>query len=111
MSNIIDGRKIMWMMVMFDLPTDTPENRHYAHKFREYLLDMGFSMNQYSVYTKFIGAKDLCPKYVSAIKQNAPTSGNITILFFTDKQFKDIILIGDLDYREVPKSPEQFMLF
>lgn len=111
MSKIVDGRKIMWMMIMFDLPTDTAEHRHYAHKFREYLLDLGFSMNQYSVYTKFIGAKDLCPKYVSAIKQNAPTSGSVNILFFTDKQFGDMILIGNDDYRDVPKQPEQYALF
>ena len=111
MYNVIDGRKIMWMMVMFDLPTDTPKHRHDAHKFREYLLDLGFSMNQYSVYTKFIGAKDLCPRYISSIKKNAPTFGNISILCFTDKQFGEIVLIGDIDCRPPPQIPEQFSLF
>ncbi len=111
MSEIIDGRKIMHMMIMFDLPTDTAEHRHYAHKFREYLLDLGFSMWQYSVYTKNIGAKDLCPKYISAVKQNAPKSGNISILFFTDKQFGDMIFIGNENYVDIPKPQEQFMLF
>lgn len=41
------GLKYMWMMVMFDLPTETKLERREASKFRNFLLDSGFSMAQF----------------------------------------------------------------
>ena len=48
----------MWLMVIFDLPVGTKKQRHAATKFRNFLLDQGFSMSQFSVYLRFCGGKD-----------------------------------------------------
>ena len=55
----ISGVKLMWMIVMFDLPVGTDKERKRATKFRNFLLDEGFSMSQFSVYLKFCVLLDL----------------------------------------------------
>lgn len=107
----ISGYKLMWMMVMFDLPTATKEERKRYSDFRNILLDNGFRMSQYSVYFRFCGERECCNKYVRIIKQNAPSEGDISILFFTDKQFGQIINIIKRKFTRMPDVPEQLVLF
>lgn len=112
MSFKTDGLKYMWMMVMFDLPTDTKHERREASRFRNFLQDMGFSMAQYSVYMRFTGTRENSQKYIHAVKKNNPCTGDVNILFFTDTQFGDII---HLDKTEAPRAlahrPNQLQLF
>ena len=107
----VSGYKLMWMMVMFDLPTSTVKERKNYNIFRNALLDNGFSMSQYSVYFRFCGEKECCEKYVRMIKRYAPPEGDISILFFTDKQFGQIINIINREYGRMPDIPEQLVLF
>lgn len=107
----LSGYKLMWMMVMFDLPTGTPPERKMYGDFRNVLLENGFRMSQYSVYFRFCGERECCAKYVRAIKNAAPPEGDISILFFTDKQFGQIINIIKRKFVRPPDIPEQLMLF
>ena len=103
--------KLMWMMVMFDLPTDTPEERKKASDFRNFLQKKGFSMAQFSVYFRFTGSREESAKYVKAVKRNAPSVGDICILFFTDKQFGDIIHIKNRKSDSLAEKAVQYELF
>jgi CRISPR-associated protein Cas2 len=40
--------RIMWVLVLYDLPTETKTNMRDANKFRKGLLDDGFSLFQFS---------------------------------------------------------------
>lgn len=44
--------RFMRVLVMFDLPTETSENRRNYTKFRKYLIKSGFMMMQQSVYVR-----------------------------------------------------------
>lgn len=100
------------MMVMFDLPTETKQERRAATQFRNFLQDMGFSMAQYSVYIRFTGTRENSQKYVSAIKRNNPGTGDVNILFFTDTQFGDIIHLDKMDApKPLAQRPNQLQLF
>lgn len=101
----------MWMMVMFDLPTDTPSERKRAADFRNFLQKKGFYMAQFSVYFRFTGSREESQKYVRAVKMQAPAVGDICILFFTDKQFGDIIHIKNRTSDSLAKKTEQYELF
>ena len=68
-NEYVNGRKLMWMMVMFDLPTETHSQRKSAAKFRKFLLDEGFEMVQFSVYVQFTGTWENSQKFVRAIKK------------------------------------------
>ena len=105
------GYKLMWMMVMFDLPTATAADKKNYCEFRNMLMDNGFSMSQYSVYFRFCGERECCGKYVRTIKEHAPPDGDISILFFTDKQFGQIINIIKRKFVRPPDIPEQLILF
>ena len=107
----LNGRKLMWMMVMFDLPTETPSERKSAAKFRKFLLDEGFEMVQFSVYVQFTGTWESSQKYVRVIKKNNPSYGDVNILFFTDKQFSNIIHIENREDKSLKEIPPQFELF
>ena len=101
----------MWMMVMFDLPTETRAQRKSATQFRKFLLDEGFEMVQFSVYVQFTGTSENSQKFVRAIQRNNPTYGDVNILFFTDKQFSNIIHIQNRVAKSLKEQPEQFELF
>jgi CRISPR-associated endonuclease Cas2 len=54
------GWRSMWVIAMFDLPTDTKKARRAYARFRKDLLEDGFTMTQYSVYSRH------CSKTTSA---------------------------------------------
>ena len=104
--------KYMWMMVMFDLPTETAEERRAATKFRNFLLDNGFEMSQYSVYFRFTGTRENSQKYVKMVEDNNPGTGDVSILFFTDYQFGEIKhLYKKQPATKLADTPQQYTLF
>ena len=107
----VTGYNLMWMMVMFDLPVTDPDERKKATAFRNFLLDDGFQMSQFSVYFRFCGTRDQATPFVKRIKANAPQDGKISILFFTDKQFADIINISNRKPVSMKETPDQLTLF
>ena len=48
----------MWVLVFFDLPTETATDRKRATKFRKNLLDDGFTMFQFSIYMRFCASRE-----------------------------------------------------
>jgi len=101
----------MWMMVMFDLPVGTPAERKKATEFRNYLLDEGFEMSQFSVYFRFCGTREKTAPYIKRIRAHAPPDGNISILLFTDKQFSEIVTIQNRKPVVMSEKPAQLTLF
>lgn len=79
-----------WLIVMFDLPTDTPEERRLATRFRNDLLDAGYLMLQYSVYVRSAVTLDKKESFISHLKKINPNTGSIKCLFITDTQWGQI---------------------
>lgn len=102
--------ELMWMLVLFDLPVIEKEERKAATDFRNFLLDNGFSMIQFSIYTKLFSGKDSCEKYYKLISKNLPTNGKVDILTITDKQYGNIISYNS-GSKIQKKQPEQYLLF
>ena len=96
---------------MFDLPVTSPDERKDATGFRKFLLDEGFEMSQFSVYFRFVGERDRTPPIVRRISEAVPANGKVSVLFFTDKQFADIVCFQDRTLVETPTIPDQLALF
>ena len=79
-----------WLIVMFDLPTDTKKERQSAAKFRNDLLDSGYLMLQYSIYVRCAVTLEKKARFISALKRMNPGTGNIQCLFITDTQWGQI---------------------
>ena len=96
---------------MFDLPVVESEERKQATDFRNFLLNEGFIMAQFSVYYKLIGGKDEIPKYTGRVEKALPPKGKVDILSITDKQYGNIITFRSKKKEKGPKSAVQYQLF
>ena len=110
-SPFLSGYRLMWILVMFDLPTDTKPQRKAAGDFRNFLLDEGFERCQFSIYARFVNGKEAFDTRVRHIERALPEQGDIQILNFTDRQYRDIIHFSDQGRRRQRRNPEQLVLF
>ena len=101
----------MWLMVMFDLPTVTREEKREYSKFRKYLLGEGFIQLQYSVYAKYCSSCENSQKYYRYIRNAVPDGGYVRLLMITDKQFGDMVSLYGTHIEDIEKKPEQLLLF
>jgi len=101
----------MWVLTMFDLPTDTKRARKAYAQFRKGLLSDGFTMMQYSVYARHCPSEENAHVHILRVERMVPDDGEVRILLFTDKQFERMrIFWGKMRVRsEVP--PSQLELF
>lgn len=111
MTFTLSGYRAMWMMVQFDLPTGTRAERKRASDFRNLLHDLGFSMNQFSIYLRFCASREQADPLIRAIERAIPKAGRISILFFTDKQYENSLHFNGPARDHGPKKPEQLPLF
>jgi CRISPR-associated protein Cas2 len=101
----------MWMIVLFDLPVVTPEERKTASIFRKALLDKGFHMSQFSVYYRLLPRKEALDGYINAIRAQLPPKGKVDILTITDKQYEEIISFSGKTKGKPKQNPSQLLLF
>jgi CRISPR-associated protein Cas2 len=108
---ILSGYRLMWMMVIFDLPVGTKAERPAATRFRQFLLDQGFMMCQFSVYMRFCGGRDQADAYARRIERSLPRTGLVQILGFTDRQYENIISFDGRVRQPRNQNPAQYELF
>jgi CRISPR-associated protein Cas2 len=108
---MLTGYRLMWMVVMFDLPVVEKAERRAATDFRNALLDMGFEMSQFSVYMRFCTSGTQVETYCKRVEQALPVGGKVNILQFTDKQYERIISYQGQAKQPAKKAPDQFDLF
>ncbi len=108
---MLSGYRLMWMLVMFDLPVVKAEERRAATRFRNALLDLGFSMSQFSVYMRFCTSETQVQTYSKHVESALPAGGQVNILQFTDKQYERIVSFHGKSKQPANKTPDQFDLF
>jgi CRISPR-associated protein Cas2 len=108
---MLTAYRLMWMVVMFDLPVVEKAERRAATEFRKALLDMGFEMSQFSVYLRFCTSGTQVETYCKRVEQALPNGGRVNILQFTDKQYERIVCFKGRAKQPPQKAPDQFDLF
>lgn len=94
----------MWVIAMFDLPTDTPKARKAYARFRKRLLNDGFTMMQYSVYIRHCASIENAKIHAARMGSAVPSAGEVRFLTITDKQFGRIkTYVGKT--RQPPQDP------
>lgn len=101
-----------WIMVMFDLPVMTDEERKGATRFRKQLLDAGYLMIQFSVYARPCVTYENMDVHTRLLQAIVPAAGNVRVIFFTDQQWQRSYSVIGKNYeqggREVdPRMPQQ----
>ncbi|WKB36636.1 CRISPR-associated endonuclease Cas2 [Terrilactibacillus sp. S3-3] len=92
----------MRILVFFDLPVTSPRERKAYSRFRKFLLKDGYTMLQFSVYTRICNGEDGVSKHMKRLKQNLPpVNGAIRSMKITEKQFENMdILLGEVTPEE-----------
>ena len=86
-SNRLNAYRIMWVLVFFDLPTETKIERKVASKFRKSIMQDGFAMFQFSIYLRHCASMENANVHIKRVKKILPEKGHIGIMTITDKQF------------------------
>lgn len=107
----LNAYRIMWTLVMYDLPTETKKDRKAAARFRKELMQDGFSMFQFSMYVRHSASSENADVHKRRVKNLLPQHGKVGILQITDKQFGQIELFYGKKPAEVPNIPQQLELF
>jgi len=107
----INQYRVMWVLVFFDLPTETKKQRKAAAKFRKLLIQDGFAMFQFSIYIRNCPSRENADVHIKRVKMWLPEYGHIGILRITDKQFGMMELFFSQEEVEKPQVAQQLEMF
>lgn len=110
-QNRLNAYHIMWLFVFFDLPVVTKKQRKKATQFRKTLEKDGFTMMQYSVYTRHCASTESAEVHVKRVKNVVPEEGQVSILMITDKQYGNIINLWGAKTSPLAPGPKQLEIF
>ena len=111
MNERISEYRVMWVLVFFDLPTDTKKERKAAAEFRKQLIKDGFIMFQFSIYLRHCPSVENANVHIRRVKSVLPPLGQVGILSITDKQFGAMELFSEKKERQPPIDYLQLELF
>ena len=107
----INQYRAMWVMVLFDLPTETKKDRKNYRQFVKGLEIDGFSMFQFSIYLRHCPSRENAEVHKLRVKKLLPPKGHIGIIHITDKQFGMMELFIGQDKETLPQISQQLELF
>ena len=79
--------RFMRVLLFFDLPTETEEDKSNYRHFRKMLIKNGFIMLQKSVYTRMLITPTAAQSVLNTVRKNKPKNGTVQLLTVTEKQF------------------------
>lgn len=106
--------RFMWLMVMFDMPTNTKKARKKYRYLRGELLREGYMMMQFSIYIRSFHSYESALNGQKRIKDFIASNivkGSIRMLIFTDKQFGHMDIIVGVKDKDEENAPKQLLLF
>ena len=111
MFDRVNAYRIMWVLVFFDLPTETKKERKIYAKFRKEILADGFKMFQFSIYLRHCASRENADVHIKRVKKILPQKGHVGIMCITDKQFGMMEIFRGKDLVDVPETVQQLELF
>lgn len=100
----------MRVMVFFDLPTETLENKREYRRFRKVLIKNGFLMMQESVYCRMLLTPSAGRAVMDVIRKNRPSDGIVQMMTVTEKQFAGMEYITGEHHSEIIDSDERLIV-
>ena len=104
---------IMRLLVMFDLPTGSTQERKEYAKFRKFLLEDGFLMEQFSVYSRMTIDRDNANTHIKRVEAHLPPAGSVQILEVTEHQYEQrkLLVSKQKPTKEKTERKAQLSLF
>jgi len=111
LSSRLNQYRVMWVLVFFDLPTETKKDRKTASDFRKKLINDGFTMFQFSIYLRHCPSTENAEVHIKRVKKSLPERGYVGILCVTDKQFGNMDIFYGKKEEEKQVGWQQLELF
>lgn len=102
--------RFMRVVVFFDLPTETPEDRREYRRFRRTLIKNGFLMMQESVYCRMLINPGAGQSVIDIVRNNKPKKGLVQVLTVTEKQFNGIEYMVGESQSEIIQTDERLII-
>jgi len=109
--NRLNQYRILWVIVFFDLPTDTKKDRKNYARFRKGLMQDGFTMLQFSIYSRHCNSRENADVHMNRVRSFLPPKGEVIMFTLTDKQFGLMEFFRGQSEAERPDTPQQLELF
>lgn len=109
--NRINAYRAMWVLVFYDLPTETKSMQKEARQFRKHLEEDGFVLFQFSIYIRHCPSRENAEVHMKRVKENLPKYGKVAIMQVTDKQFGEIQIFYSKQEEAPPPIYVQLELF
>ena len=103
--------RVMWILVFFDLPTETKKDKKAYATFRKQLQCDGFTMFQFSIYVRHCASMENADVHIKRVKSFLPEYGKVGIMCITDKQFANIKVYHGSKIAKMKSEPMQLELF
>ena len=100
----------MRLILMFDLPMQTAEDRRNYTAFRRLLIKSGFIMLQESVYTKLMITPSVKESVLQLLEKSKPPKGMVCALEVTEKQFAKMDFIVGEQHSDVIDTDERLVI-
>ncbi|MHB1842178.1 MAG: CRISPR-associated endonuclease Cas2 [Sulfobacillus sp.] len=108
---IFGGLRTVWILTLFDLPTESKEDKRAYRDFRTGLLNDGFVMLQFSVYGRHCGSSENQKVHETRVRRSLPAGGEVRLLTITDQQFSRMKVFRGRVRQATERAPEQITLF
>jgi CRISPR-associated protein Cas2 len=105
--------KMGWLLVTFDLPVMSKAQRKRATAFRNFLIDDGFTMIQWSVYARPCVSFARQETHLARVRSSIPEEGSVRAIYITRAQWERSYVIHGKPASEIPPEelPEQILLW
>lgn len=111
LSSRFNQYRIMWVIVFFDLPTQTKTDTRNYRKFVKQLEEDGFTRFQWSIFMRHCPSMENAQVHIKRTKKNLPPKGHVCILHLTDKQFGMMEVYLSQQKETLPETHQQLELF
>ena len=102
----------MRLLVFFDLPVKSKNERKTATQFRNFLIKDGFYMIQFSLYGRICNTLESAKLHEDRICTKVPPYGSVRSLIVTEKQYAGMsILTGERKPKEKKINSQQISFF
>lgn len=101
----------MRIIIFFDLPILTADDRREYRKFHNLLEKEGFIMMQESIYCKIVLNNTVSELIKNKLRKNKPKDGLVQVLTITEKQFSSMEnLVGTVDRKTIDSCDRLLIL-
>ena len=89
--------RIMWVLVLFDLPTETKKDKKAYAEFRKNLQKDGFTMFQFSIYVRHCASCENAEVHIKRVKSFLPDYGSVGIMCYGQAIWKYSTFLWEKD--------------